>query len=110
MYYTKEQIDRANAVRLESFLAHQGEALLKSGNEHRWKAHDSLTIRGNKWFLHSEGKGGGPIDFVMEFYGKTFPEAVEMLIMEKAAEPVEAVSSPMLDFKLPVPNETNETA
>lgn len=110
MYYTKEQIDRANAVSLESFLAHQGEALLKSGNEHRWKAHDSLTIRGNKWFRHSEGKGGGPIDFVMEFYGKTFPEAVEMLIMEKAAEPVEAVSSPMLDFKLPVPNETNETA
>ena len=110
MYYTKEQIDRANAVSLESFLAHQGEALLKSGNEHRWKAHDSLTIRGNKWFRHSEGKGGGPIDFVMEFYGKTFPEAVEMLIMEKAAEPVEAVSSPMPGFRLPVPNETNETA
>jgi hypothetical protein len=110
MYYTKEQIDRANAVSLESFLAHHGEALVKSGNEHRWKAHDSLTIRGNKWFRHSEGKGGGPIDFVMEFYGKTFPEAMEMLIMEKAAEPVEAVSSPMPDFRLPARNVTNVNA
>ena len=35
--------------------------------------HDSLTVRGNKWFRHSQSKGGYPIDFVMEFYGKSFP-------------------------------------
>lgn len=110
MYYTQEQIDRANAVSLESFLAHQGESLIKSGNEHRWKAHDSVTIRGSKWFRHSEGKGGDPIAFVMEFYGKTFPEAVEMLIKETPQESYESVQSPAPEFHLPVPNATNEAA
>ena len=76
MNYTQAQIDRANAVSLEDFLHTQGETLIKSGREYRWKEHDSLTVRGNKWFRHSQSKGGYPIDFVMEFYGKSFPEAV----------------------------------
>ena len=50
MQYTQAQIDRANAVSLEDFLRSQGETLIKSGREYRWKEHDSLTIRGNKWF------------------------------------------------------------
>ena len=69
MNYTQAQIDRANAVSLEDFLRTQGETLIKSGREYRWKEHDSLTVRGNKWFRHSQSKGGYPIDFVMEFYG-----------------------------------------
>ena len=77
MNYTQAQIDRANAVSLEDFLRTQGETLIKSGREYRWKEHDSLTVRGNKWFRHSQSKGGYPIDFVMEFYGKSFPEAVQ---------------------------------
>ena len=77
MGYTQEQIDRANQVNLEQFLRSQGEQVIKSGNEYRWKRHDSLTIRGNKWFRHSQSKGGYPVEFVMEFFGKTFPEAVE---------------------------------
>ena len=74
MQYTQAQIDRANAVSLEDFLRTQGETLIKSGREYRWKEHDSLTILGNKWFRHSQSKGGYPIDFVMEFYGKSFPK------------------------------------
>ena len=46
MNYTQAQIDRANAVSLEDFLRTQGETLIKSGREYRWKEHDSLTIRG----------------------------------------------------------------
>ena len=84
MQYTQEQIDRANAVSLEDFLRSQGEQLIKSGREYRWKAHDSLTVRGNKWFRHSQSKGGYPIDFVMEFFGKSFPEAVQLLTGEAA--------------------------
>ena len=72
MNYTQAQIDRANAVSLEDFLRTQGETLIKSGREYRWKEHDSLTVRGNKWFRHSQSKGGYPIDFVMEFYGKSY--------------------------------------
>ena len=47
MYYTQEQIDRANQADLVSFLQSQGEQLTRAGNEYRWKRHDSLTIRGN---------------------------------------------------------------
>ena len=68
MTYTQAQIDKANAVDLEKFLRAQGETLVRSGKEYRWKAHDSLTVCGNKWFRHSQSKGGYPVDFVMEFY------------------------------------------
>lgn len=80
MSYTQEQIDRANQVDLEQFLRSHGEQVTKSGSEYRWKRHDSLTIKGNKWFRHSQSKGGYPVEFVMEFFGKTFPEAVFLLI------------------------------
>ncbi len=100
MTYTQEQIDRANQVDLEQFLRSQGEILIKSGREYRWKSHDSLTIKGNKWFRHSQSKGGYPIDFVMEFYGKTFPEAVRMLLNEEPAGKAET-PSPSEEFRLP---------
>ena len=50
MNYTQAQIDRANAVSLEDFLRTQGETLIKSGREYRWKEHDSLTVRRNHLF------------------------------------------------------------
>ena len=74
MYYTQEQIDRANQADLVSFLQSQGEQLTRAGNEYRWKRHDSLTVRGNKWYRHSQSKGGGPVDFLMEFSERALPK------------------------------------
>ena len=79
MTYTQAQIDRANAANLEDFLRAQGETLVRSGKEYRWKTHDSLTVCGNKWFRHSQSRGGFPVDFVMEFYGKSFPEESQFI-------------------------------
>lgn len=110
MSYSQEQIDRANAVDLADFLRSQGEELVRSGNEFRWKLHDSLTVKGSKWFRHSCQAGGYPIDFVMEFYGKSFPEAVEMLLGEKGEGQPEAVPAPAPEFHLPVRNVTNVNA
>lgn len=107
MTYTQAQIDKANAVDLEKFLRAQGETLVRSGKEYRWKAHDSLTVCGNKWFRHSQSKGGLPVDFVMEFYGKSFPEAVQMLTGEPGEAQPEADSSPSPAFRLPLRNVTN---
>ena len=107
MTYTQAQIDKANAVDLEKFLRAQGETLVRSGKEYRWKAHDSLTVCGNKWFRHSQSKGGFPVDFVMEFYGKSFPEAVQMLIGEPGEAQPEADSAPSPAFRLPLRNVTN---
>lgn len=103
MSYTQEQIDRANQVDLEQFLRSHGEQVTKSGNEYRWKRHDSLTIQGNKWFRHSQSKGGYPVEFVMEFFGKTFPEAVSLLIGEAPAHNG-AAAAPSADFRLPPRN------
>ena len=110
MNYTQAQIDRANAVRLEDFLRTQGETLIKSGREYRWKEHDSLTVRGNKWFRHSQSKGGYPIDFVMEFYGKSFPEAVQLLTGESGEGQTEATTAPPTAFHLPLHNRTADRA
>ena len=107
MAYTQAQIDKANAVDLEKFLRAQGETLVRSGKEYRWKAHDSLTVCGNKWFRHSQSKGGFPVDFVMEFYGKSFPEAVQMLTGEPGEAQPEADSAPSPAFRLPLRNVTN---
>ena len=107
MNYTQAQIDKANAVNLEKFLRAQGETLVRSGKEYRWKAHDSLTVCGNKWFRHSQSKGGLPVDFVMEFYGKSFPEAVQMLTGEPGEVQSEADPAPSPAFRLPLRNVTN---
>ena len=107
MTYTQAQIDKANAVDLEKFLRAQGETLMRSGKEYRWKAHDSLTVCGNKWFRHSQSRGGFPVDFVMEFYGKSFPEAVQMLTGEPGEAQPEADPAPSPAFRLPLRNVTN---
>ena len=107
MTYTQAQIDKANAVDLEKFLRAQGETLVRSGKEYRWKAHDSLTVCGNKWFRHSQSKGGLPVDFVMEFYGKSFPEAVQMLTEEPGEVQPETDPVPSPAFRLPLRNVTN---
>ena len=107
MTYTQTQIDKANAVDLEKFLRAQGETLVRSGKEYRWKAHDSLTVCGNKWFRHSQSKGGLPVDFVMEFYGKSFPEAVQMLTGELGEVQPETDPAPSPAFHLPLRNVTN---
>ena len=112
MYYTQEQIDRANQADIVSFLQSQGEQLTRAGNEYRWKRHDSLTVRGNKWYRHSQSKGGAPIDFVMEFFGKSFTEAVELLTGEKGAAPPPDRPSPapLSDFRLPPRSTDNRIA
>ena len=107
MTYTQAQINKANAVDLEKFLRAQGETLVRSGKEYRWKTHDSLTVCGNKWFRHSQSKGGFPVDFVMEFYGKSFPEAVQMLTGEPGEVQPETDPAPSPAFRLPLRNVTN---
>ncbi len=109
MQYTEEQIARANQTDLVSFLNAQGEQLIKSGREYRWKKHDSVTISGNRWYRHSQSKGGYPVDFVMEFYHATFPEAVKRLIGEEGEGRQKSCPAPSPDFRLPEKNETNET-
>ena len=111
MQYSEEQVRRAKSTDLVLFLQSQGEKLVKSGKEYRWMAHDSITVRGNCWFRHSRGMGGGPIDFVMEFYGLNFPDAVKKLLGEEGKErreakdaPYQGIPAPSPEFRLPKRN------
>lgn len=111
MQYSDEQVSRAKSTDLVLFLKSQGEKLIKSGKEYRWMAHDSVTVCGNCWFRHSRGTGGGPIDFVMEFYGLSFPEAMKKLTGEDGKgrreakdAPYQGIPAPAPDFRLPKRN------
>lgn len=80
VYFTDEQKQRANAVDLEDFLIRQGEKLIRSGREKRLVSDHSITVRGNEWYDHAAEKGGCAIDFVRMFYGRSFPDAMTMLL------------------------------
>lgn len=77
--FTSKQVKAAGSTNLEEWLRSQGEQLTHSGCEWRWARHDSVTIRGNMWYQHSEETGGDAIDFVRRFYGHSFAEAVNKL-------------------------------
>ena len=80
MYFTEEQKERANAVLIADILSREHEEVERSGNEWRWKRHRSVTFRGNRWYRHSEQVGSHAIDFMQEFFGMNFPEAVTYLL------------------------------
>ena len=88
MPFSQSQIEQANQTNLVVFLSARGEEFTRSGDEYRWKEHDSVTIKNNKWYQHSQSRGGKAVDFLMEFYGFSFTRAVEELINEKGVYPM----------------------
>lgn len=87
VYFTDDQKPRANAVDLEDFLTRQGEKLLRSGREKRLASYHSITVHGHEWYDHAAEKGGCAIDFVQMFYGRSFPDAVTMLLNGEQGQP-----------------------
>ncbi|MGE4413573.1 MAG: toprim domain-containing protein [Candidatus Caldatribacteriota bacterium] len=83
IHFTDEQKRRANSVDLVDFLERQGEKLLRSGREKRLANDRSITVRGNRWYDHETREGGLAIDFLQNFYGLSFPEAVTRLLDEQ---------------------------
>ncbi len=84
--FTDEQVERANRVPIEKILHQEHEEFTRSGNEWRWKRHGSVTFRGNSWYRHSVKSGGCAIDFMQEFFGMTYPEAVTYLLDGETGE------------------------
>lgn len=108
VYFTDDQKQRANSVDLVDFLERQGEKLVRSGHEWRWKRYDSVTVRGNEWFRHSRKEGGHAIDFVQEFYDMSFPEAVQWLLGGESGvewnQTDKSALPPKKEFALPAQN------
>ena len=108
VHFTDEQKQRANNVDLVAFLEMKGENLMRAGRERRLASDRSITIRGNEWYDHSAERGGYAIDFVKQFYGLSFPEAVTMLLGGEQGEvyrpATQKKQEPKKLFVLPNPN------
>ena len=113
--FTDEQKVLANSVNLEEFLRMRGEKLERVGREHKLiycdssGKHDSITIRGSKWFDHKNQVGGGAIKFMQEFYGMDFQTAVQELLGQRVTplshSPPKAIAKEeKKEFKLPEAN------
>ena len=100
--YTREQIQRADDTDLYVFLSGRGEQFKRCGKEYRWLRHDSVMINKNEWYRFSQNKGGHAIDFMKEFYGLSFAEAVKELLGEERRRKMQAdrgsAPSPCLDW------------
>ena len=113
--FTDEQKQLANSVDLAEYLRVRGEKLERVGIEHKLiyydssGKHDSITIRGSKWFDHKNQTGGGAIKFMQEFYGMDFQTAVQELLGQTVTplshSPPKAIAKEeKKEFKLPVAN------
>ncbi|WP_418328784.1 DUF3991 domain-containing protein [Ruminococcus sp.] len=114
--FTDEQKQLANSVDLAEYLRVRGEKLERAGIEHKLiyydssGKHDSITIRGSKWFDHKNQTGGGAIKFMQEFYGMDFQTAVQELL-GRSIPPLSNIppksdkqEQKTREFKLPEPN------
>ena len=113
--FTDEQKQLANSVDLAEYLRVRGEKLERAGIEHKLiyydssGKHDSITIRGSKWFNHKNQTGGGAIKFMQEFYGMDFQTAVQELLGQRVTplshSPPKAIAKEeKKEFKLPEAN------
>lgn len=114
--FTDEQKQLANSVDLAEYLRVRGEKLERVGIEHKFiyydssGKHDSITIRGSKWFDHKNQTGGGAIKFMQEFYGMDFQTAVQELLgrsispLSNSPPKADKQEQKTRDFKLPEAN------
>ena len=114
--FTDEQKQLANSVDLAEYLRVRGEKLERVGREHKLiyydssGKHDSITIRGSKWFDHKNQTGGGAIKFMQEFYGMDFQTAVQELLgrsispLSNSPPKADKQEQKTRDFKLPEAN------
>jgi len=86
MPYTKEQITQANSVNMIDYAALNGYQLENSDKKslHVKKSGGLYLFKdSNRFYHHTTEKTGGMVDFVMQFEGKDFLQAVEHLINER---------------------------
>ena len=79
--YTKLQIDAADHCDLAAFLLSRGETVQRKGGESLWEK-QQVWVNGSKWYSHYDAAGGYAIDFVMRYFGLSFPDAVRELLGE----------------------------
>lgn len=120
-YYTKEHCKEAKNVDIVELLTRLGVPLKAKGNSFEHMEHDSLKVTpGKGWNWFSQGKGGGPIEYLQEGpeFSYSYNEAISIIRKTMGLETgdVELIKkksykAPELDekkeFKLPERNKDN---
>ena len=105
--FTQEEKDRARFTDLPTFLQNQGEEIKKRGSAYEWlDGSQKVSINGCLWFHQYDRQGGNAVQFVQRFYGKSYPEAVQMLLGGSGGQ---VISKPQPQtkkhFELPLRND-----
>ena len=81
-HFTEKEMRLARETDLPTLLTSLGYQVKRIGRYHTTAEMDSLRIKDRRtWFRYSENTGGDAIDFLRRFCGKSFPEAVEYLLV-----------------------------
>ena len=111
--FTDAEMQIVRETDLLELLTHLGYQVKRIGRYHTTAEMDSLRIKDRRtWFRYSQNTGGDAITLVQQFCGKTFPEAVEYLLVFNGRardSPAQVVSSikqdtPPKPFALPPRN------
>ncbi|MDR3278318.1 MAG: DUF3991 domain-containing protein [Oscillospiraceae bacterium] len=103
MMFTDEQLCRARETDLETWLRARGETLRRAGTEYRWITrdgageHDSVTVRGSRWYDFRNSVGGDAIGFIQRYMNFDFKEAVSYLLDGQQGQ----LAPPDVDAKKP---------
>lgn len=111
--FTEEQKEQASNIDLAEFLRMRGETIRQAGRtcffvyEDAAGKHDSISISGSRWFDHKNGVGGGPVQFMKQFYGMEFQEAMTALLGGTLGSftPPAAKPPPKIEFVVPERND-----
>ena len=80
--FTDTEMQIARETDLPELLSHLGYQVKRVGRFHTTAEMDSLRIKDRRtWFRYSQNTGGDAITFLQQFCGKSFPEAVEYLLI-----------------------------
>ncbi len=81
LLFTDEELLTAKETDLPDLLASLGYTVKRIGNYYTTAEMDSIRIKNRRtWKRYSTKQGGDAIDFVQQFCGKSFPEAVNYLL------------------------------
>lgn len=95
--FSKEQKEHAKKIDLADFLIRQGATLKQHGKEQVVKVNgEDVFVKGNVWYSFYGCRGGNTVGFVMTFYNKTYPEALEFLLCSD--EKYDIFSEPLASY------------
>jgi len=104
----KYLIIKARRASMEQYIKGNGGVLLKEGRQYRVKGHPGLVVSDNKWYSHTQLKGGNTLDYLVEIEGINFKRAVEILSLSNTDIVLPARTTSIKNVSVPPRNENDK--